>query len=148
MQYNSYVNRQWVMLYLIYSMRIIITMMFLLLSSSWIWFFQASSHCFNHRRPVYTETGFTAADELVFARSPASYQSTQKPHISRTLPFSGKEGRIRWMFPVLTSHASSFISAEIGKVSLIVNVVLRQNESAGSRPHKHLDGIYKSLSWR
>lgn len=34
-------------------------------SSSWIWFFQASSHCLNHRRPVYTATGFTTVVKLV-----------------------------------------------------------------------------------
>lgn len=41
---------------------------------SWVWFFQASSHCLNHSRPIYTVTGFTAGGELV-CRFPVSYQS-------------------------------------------------------------------------
>lgn len=41
---------------------------------SWVWFFQASSHCLNHSRPIYTVTGFTAGGKLV-CRFPVSYQS-------------------------------------------------------------------------
>ena len=58
MQYNSCVNRQWVMLYSQYEDDHNDDVLNLSL-------FQASSHCLNHRRPVYTAAGFTKAVELV-----------------------------------------------------------------------------------
>lgn len=79
MQYNSYVCKQAVsdaVSYLQYEDNNNDVFTF---SSSWIWFFQASSHCLNHRRPVYTATGFTTVLKLV---SPALQLHIRPPETS------------------------------------------------------------------
>lgn len=76
-------------------------------SSSLIWFFQASSHCLNHRRPVYTENWFHNGPQTGFISVP------RKPHISRKLPFSGREGGICRTLPLLTPHESTLFQVEL-----------------------------------
>ncbi len=81
------------------------------------------------------------------------WQTGLQPHISppetsylEKVAFSGKEGSVCGIFPFLTSQASSFISAETGKILSVL--ILKQQEAADSASQIHLVGKYKSPSWR
>lgn len=128
-------RKQAVMLYLIYSM---IMMMFLLFPSSWIrfvFFFHASSHCFNHRRPVYTSSGFRNGCQTGFARVSSFISVLQKPHISRKSPllWNGGETVLNAPLPDV-SPVVPFCLLESRKHFLIFKCrFLRQNDSADRR---------------
>lgn len=100
MQYNSYVNRQWVMLYLIYSARIImiITMMFFVFfSSSWIRLFPGILSLLKPPSPRLHRNWFHNGCQTGFLRISSFISVLQKPHISRKLPFQERRGRISWI---------------------------------------------------
>lgn len=122
-------------------------MMFLLCSSSWFRFFLS---LLKPPSPRLHRNWFHNGCQTGFARSPASYQFPQKPHISRKLPFFRSGGARRgggdasnvWP-PHVSRVVFLFRTTSSGRFLSLLMSIFRQNEASGNT--KRCDGDTRFL---
>lgn len=126
MQYDSCVNRQWVMLYLIYSMRIKITMMFLLVFVVMDLVSPSILSLLKPPSPRLHRSWFHNGCQTGFARSPASYQSPRNliSHEKSCL-FQERRGEYVECFPSWHLTNRLLFKLKFGEISLIVDVIFK-----------------------